>query len=222
VRNDHKDARSLVRKGWNDINYSLSVGHSAMSMSLGSIVLYSHSGAQRALSFRSARLNVITGDSKTGKSAIIDIIDYCMGHCNVAEGVIRRSVSWFAIELLNGKDTLFIARKNPGPGTDTGGDIYIRRGTYDAPPAFSKLQKTIIEEELTSLLSRLVGISENEHQPESGTRLPLTATIRHALFLCFQKQDEIDNRERLFHPTGRPIYPASNQGHISLLSRGCG
>ncbi len=152
---------------------------------------------------------MITGDSKTGKSAIIDIIDYCMGrsHCNVAEGVIRRSVSWFAIELLNGEDTLFIARKNPGPGTDIGGDIYLRRGTYDEPPPLADLRKTIVEGELISLLSRLLGISENEHRPETGTRMPLAATIRHALFLCFQKQDEIDNRERLFHRQGDQFIP---------------
>ena len=66
-----------------------------MSMSIGAIILYSHTGEQRELTFKTGCLNVITGDSKTGKSAIIDIIDYCLGRssCNVAEGVIRRSVA---------------------------------------------------------------------------------------------------------------------------------
>ncbi|WP_306028840.1 DUF3732 domain-containing protein [Stappia sp. MMSF_3263] len=180
-----------------------------MSMSIGAIVLYSRSGEQRRLAFKSRGFNVITGDSKTGKSAIIDIIDYCLGRssCNVAEGVIRRSVSWFAVCLLNGEDELFVARKNPGPGTDTGGEIYVRRGTFDAPPAFDELARNVVESELISLLSRFVGISENEHRPQSGTRLPLQATIRHALFLCFQKQDEIDNRDRLFHRQGDQFIP---------------
>jgi hypothetical protein len=180
-----------------------------MSMSIGAIVLYSHSGEERELTFKSGGLNVITGDSKTGKSAIIDIIDYCLGRssCNVAEGVIRRSVSWFAVRLLNGDDELFIARRNPGPGTDTGGEIYVRRGTFDAAPAFNELARNMVEPELISLLSRFVGISENEHRPQSGSRLPLQATIRHALFLCFQKQDEIDNRDRLFHRQGDQFIP---------------
>jgi len=180
-----------------------------MSMSIGAIVLYSHSGEQRELTFKSGCLNIITGDSKTGKSAIIDIIDYCLGRssCNVAEGVIRRSVSWFAVRLLNGEDELFVARRNPGPGTDTGGEIYVRRGRFDAPPAFDELARNMVEAELISLLSRFVGISENEHRPQNGTRLPLQATIRHALFLCFQKQDEIDNRDRLFHRQGDQFIP---------------
>lgn len=180
-----------------------------MSMSIGAIVLYSHAGETRELTFKAGCLNVITGDSKTGKSAIIDIIDYCLGRssCNVAEGVIRRSVSWFAVLLLNGEDELFVARRNPGPGTDTGGEFFVRRGRFDALPAFDELTRNIVEAELISLLSRFVGISENEHRPQTGTRLPLQATIRHALFLCFQKQDEIDNRDRLFHRQGDQFIP---------------
>ncbi len=180
-----------------------------MSICIGAIILYSHSGQQRELTFNTAGLNIITGDSKTGKSAIIDIIDYCLGRssCNVAEGVIRRSVSWFAVRLKMRNDELFVARKNPGKGTDTGGDIYVRRGSFDAPPAFEELARNMVEPELVSLLSRFIGISENEHRPRSGTRLPLQATIRHSLFLCFQKQDEIDSRERLFHRQGEQFIP---------------
>ena len=134
---------------------------------------------------------------------------YCLGRssCNVAEGVIRRSVAWFAVRLVNGDDELFVARKNPGPGTDTGGDIYVRRGSFDVPPAYEDLARNMVEGDLISLLSRFVGISENEHRPISGTRHPLQATIRHALFLCFQKQDEIDNRDRLFHRQGDQFIP---------------
>jgi hypothetical protein len=178
-------------------------------MVIKQIVLYSHSGEQRPLIFRKGCLNVITGDSKTGKSAIIDIIDYCLGRgsCNVAEGVIRRSVSWFALEIENGGSVLFIARKNPGPGTDAGSEIYVRRGAYDEPPLFGDLSRNMAEGELVSLLTRFIGVSENEHRPQSGTRLPLEATIRHALFLCFQKQDEIDNRDRLFHRQGDQFIP---------------
>jgi hypothetical protein len=180
-----------------------------MTMSIQAIILYSHYGAQRSLTFKRGCLNVITGDSKTGKSAIIDIIDYCLGRsrCNVAEGVIRRSVSWFGLEIVNSDDTLFIARRNPGPGTDLGSEIYIRRGVFDTPPAFEDLTKNVLEEELISLLSRFIDISENEHRPQTGTRRPLQATIRHALFLCFQKQDEIDNRDRLFHRQGDEFIP---------------
>jgi DNA repair ATPase RecN len=64
-----------------------------MSFLIKSIIIYSHTGEQRTLDFNTTGLNIITGKSKTGKSAIIDIVDYCLyrGSFNVAEGVIRNS-----------------------------------------------------------------------------------------------------------------------------------
>ncbi len=60
---------------------------------------------------------------------------------------------------------------------------------------------------LIRLLTRFAGIAENENRPLFGTRGPLQATVRHALWLCFQKQDEIASRDRLFHRQGDPIIP---------------
>lgn len=180
-----------------------------MTLKIRSLYLYSHAGEQRQLTFHSSGLSIITGDSKTGKSAIIDIIDYCFGRsrCYVAEGVIRQKVSWFGLDISSEDDQLFIARKNPGPGIETGSDIFVRRGSYDQPPSFEELDKNISIEALVRLVTRFCGISENENRPLTGTRGPLQATIRHALFLCFQKQDEIDNRDRLFHRQGDQFIP---------------
>lgn len=180
-----------------------------MSFTINSITIYSYDGEQRTLPFRQSGLNIITGKSKTGKSSIIDIIEYCFGRgeCYVAEGVIRQHVSWFAVEIQNKDDVLFIARRNPGQTQTTNPDIFIRRGSYPEPPVYPELQKNIAEEGLTPLITQFAGISENEHRPISGTRLPLQATIRHALFLCIQDQNEIDSRNRLFHRQGDQFIP---------------
>jgi len=179
-----------------------------MTVELKAVHIYSHTGEIRSIVFHSG-LNIITGKSKTGKSAIIDIVDYCLGRgtCYVAEGVIRQKVSWFAIEIARDDDHLFIARKNPGPSVETSQEIYIRRGAFTVPPALGEIIKNITLEALVRLLTRFSGIAENENRPISGTRRPLQATIRHALFLCFQKQDEIDNRDRLFHRQGEDFIP---------------
>ena len=102
---------------------------------------------------------------------------------------------------------LFIGRRNPESGKRTNPDIFVRRGDYPVPPSLSELSKNITEATRLSLLTRFAGIEENEHRPLSGTRGPLQATIRHALFLCFQKQDEIASRERLFHRQGEQFIP---------------
>jgi hypothetical protein len=68
---------------------------------------------------------VLTGASKTGKSAIIDIVDYCTGRseCNVADGVIRKHVGWYAILFQLREGQIFIARRNPELGEKTSPDI---------------------------------------------------------------------------------------------------
>ncbi len=74
-----------------------------MSLQLRSISIYSHEGERRDVEFRLGSLNIVTGASKTGKSALLDIVDYCWGRaeCTVAEGEIRKSVSWFLLHLDN-------------------------------------------------------------------------------------------------------------------------
>lgn len=180
-----------------------------MSFILRSISVYSVNGNRRTVEFHRSGLNIITGQAKTGKSAIIDIIDYCFGRreCFIAEGIIRQHVSWFAVEIENKSDILFVGRRNPGSSRRTSSEIYIRRGQYSDLPRFDDLQKNTSEDALIRLLTRFAGITENENRPLSGTRGPLQATVRHALFLCFQKQDEIASRDRLFHRQGDQFIP---------------
>ncbi|WP_215766981.1 DUF3732 domain-containing protein [Gluconobacter cerinus] len=176
-----------------------------MTFQIANIILYSHDGRIRELPFRIGELNIITGASKTGKSALIDIVDYCTGRddCYVAEGVIRRYVSWFAVLFQAGDSQIFVARRNPGPGNKTSPDIYVQRGTTIEPPAISVLAKNFTLDALGKMLDAAVGINENQHRPPMGqTRNPLTANIRHALTFSFQDQDEIDSKKILFHRTG--------------------
>ncbi|MEQ9507041.1 MAG: DUF3732 domain-containing protein [Hyphomonas sp.] len=178
-------------------------------MIISKLIIYSHDGEMRTVDFHEHGLNIITGRSKTGKSSIIDIIDYCLGRgeCYVADGVIRQFVSWFGIALKNGDDQLFIARRNPPRNRNSDPDVFIRRDSVEELPNYPELRPNIPVNELEKLVTRFAGIAENEHRPDTGTRRPLKANISHALFLCFQKQDEIASRERLFHRQGDPFIP---------------
>ncbi|WP_077001031.1 DUF3732 domain-containing protein [Variovorax sp. KK3] len=175
-----------------------------MSMQIAKIVLYSHRGEIREVSFRLGAMNILTGASKTGKSAIIDIIDYCSGRseCNVAAGVIRKHVSWYAIIFQLGEGQLFVARKNPGVGDKTSPDVYIARGKAIEIPPFEELHKNITVDALEKFLGSAIGISENEHRPDLQTRDPLEANFRHALLFSLQDQNDIDSKQRLFHRQG--------------------
>lgn len=70
-------------------------------MQIQELVLYGRNGKVRHLPFSLGTVNIITGKSKSGKSAVGDIIDYCMGgsSCNIADGVVRDTVDWYGLLL---------------------------------------------------------------------------------------------------------------------------
>lgn len=178
-------------------------------MQIQSVILYSNDGRVRELRLRPNSVNVITGGSRTGKTALLDIIDYCTGRnpCNVPAGVIRSKVSWFAVVLSFPEGPVFVARRCPGPTASTSPDIMIDIGR-DAAPAVGELLPNITRDGLLEQLDRLLGIIPNEHVPPAGqTRRPLHATVDHAKFLVFQGQSEIASREFLFHRQGEPFIP---------------
>lgn len=182
-----------------------------MSFSIKALIVYSHSGEKRVIEFQEHGLNIITGKSKTGKSAIIDIVDYCLGRgsYNIAEGFIRKRVSWFGLHLTRNGDDVFIARDNPGSGATTGSKVYFKRGAFESYPTIDEIGKNTTENSLKKFVTQYAGIVENENRPISGTRSPLSANISHALFMCFQKQGTVASQDQLFHRMNEDFLPQS-------------
>lgn len=176
-----------------------------MSIQILDIVVYSSRGERRSLSLRPGEMNIITGDSKTGKSALISIVDYCLGSssCEVPEGVIRNSVSWYGVRLSDGEAQHFVARRSPDPGRTTTSDAYYSVGTRVALPEATALSATTNIDSVVERLTSVVGIGLNLHEPPEGqTRHPLSAKLRHALAFVFQRQNEISQPGFLFHKQG--------------------
>lgn len=173
-----------------------------MTIQLLDIVVFSHDGRRRILSLNSGRVNIITGASKTGKSALVDIVDYCFGagECRVPEGPIRRSVSWFGVRLQLKTGQAFVARRCPGPRALSSEDCFVEIADEIVVPEAALLRQTTNSKGLGALLTGWTGIHDNIHEPPPGqTRQVLSANVRHALALCFQPQDEIIRRQQLFH-----------------------
>ena len=182
-----------------------------MSFQIKDIVVYSKGGQKKVVSLKIGELNIITGASKTGKSALIEIIDYCLGskECKIPEGVIRETVSWVGLRLKITDGMLFIARK-VHPKQSFSSDIYYTIGKNVEIPEFSQLIKNINLDGLREFLTEITGIEDNRNEvPKGQTRLPLFAHVRHALLYCFQAQEEIINKKCLFHNQSEPFVSQS-------------
>ena len=162
-------------------------------MQIRELVLYGYNGKVRHLQFALGKVNIITGRSKSGKSAIGDIIDYCMGgeSCNIADGIVRDNVSWYGLLLQFDNERVFVARKNPDKGQQTTSASYIEVGDKIEVPESCNFSANTNSAGIEKALTQRIGISENLNMPPDGqSRLPLAANIRHALYYCFQGQDE--------------------------------
>ena len=181
-----------------------------MSFQIRDIVLYSSKGAIRTVTFEPGKVNIITGKSKTGKTALVEVIDYCLGssECSIPQGPMRQGVAWFGIRLQLAEGQLFVARRVPKATEKTTSEIYLEIGGEVSIPPLSSLRGNINFEALRPTLSKAAGIGENLHVPAEGqTRLPLEANIRHALHYCFQPQYEIISPKILFHNQSEDFVP---------------
>lgn len=171
-------------------------------MQIRELVLYGYNGEVRHLPFALGQVNIITGRSKSGKSVVGDIIDYCLGgdSCNIADGVVRDNVAWYGLLLQFEHERVFVARKNPDKGQQTTGVCYIDIGEKIEAPDNCDFSSNTNVSGIEESLTRRIGISENLNTPPEGqSRLPIAANIRHALYYCFQGQDEIAAKNFLFH-----------------------
>ena len=134
------------------------------------IVAYSHDGRLRAVHIEPGRVNIISGDSRTGKSAILGIVDYCFGasECDVPEGKVRRNVSWFGLLLQTKRGQAFVARQVPLGDGKSSESVYVKTDTEVGIPPAVELRPTTNRDGLRSLLASWVGMSDYLHEPPPG------------------------------------------------------
>jgi hypothetical protein len=181
-------------------------------MQIKSIILYSHSGKKRVLSFQIGKVNIITGKSKTGKSAITDIIDYCLGRSKflIPEGIIREAVAWYAVIFELHNCQILIAKPSPTGYATSQSQVYVEVGREILIPDLSQLSPNSNDDALVVELSGLLGISANQNTPsQDESREALRATSRHSKFYLFQDQNTISNKHCLFHRQQEDFIPQS-------------
>ncbi len=181
-------------------------------MQIENIILYKDAKHIRIVPFELGKVNIITGESKSGKTALIDIIDYCLGSkdCKVAEGVIRDNVFWFAITIvLNESEEYFIARMNPSiKGVSSISEIFLQKGPFNNNyPAFDEIVTNSNLTGLKEFLSRKLNIAENLQVAEGNTREALEVNFKHSRIYCYQPQTLIAQRDYLFFNQTEPFVP---------------
>ena len=99
-----------------------------MKSYIKSIIIFDKNGEKRTVPLKQG-VNIITGESKTGKSALVEIIDYCLcsTRCTVPKGKITEFSYLYTLVMLIGDSTYIIARYN----WDDGGKMHFSKEAAD-------------------------------------------------------------------------------------------
>ena len=143
-------------------------------------------------------MNVIAGGSKTGKSAIIPIVDYCLSadKCTVPVGPIREACSWFGILLSSEHGRHLLARREPGEQQSTG-DMYLLEGDRIAIPDIVHRNTSV--QVVKAHLDELAGLTRLNFDLEAtGSGFRGRPSFRDMTAFMFQPQNVVANPAVLF------------------------
>jgi hypothetical protein len=170
-----------------------------MYFQLRSLILWPRiEAAPRIVEFEPGVVNVISGASKTGKSAVIPIVDYCLGSekCAIPVGIIRESCAWFGIvvETLEGQKLL--ARREPGDQQQTGDMILVESPDVEIPYRIS--QRTHNVDDIKATLNRLSGLPSLDFEPGDEVGYRARPSFRDLMAFTFQPQNIVANPDVMF------------------------
>lgn len=117
---------------------------------------------------------MVTGESASGKSALLEVIRYCLGSGDfrIPEGVIAGSVAWYALRLRTPGGEALVARPRPQHGRATTTDMFLRLGRHVSTPALPDLVINANVDSVRGELGRLIGIAENASPIPAGASRP--------------------------------------------------
>ncbi|RQM47087.1 DUF3732 domain-containing protein [Paraburkholderia bannensis] len=168
-----------------------------MNFGFDSIILWSNSGEQRRLDFARNKVNVLSGESHTGKSALLDIIDYCFlaSSHKLPYSVINENVAWYGLKFFINDKTFVLARRSPN-GNQVSDEYYFSSAGVipDFPATKSR------EADIRQILEGEFHIDEKVTVAYGGSAIKANSKISFRYFFLFNtiSEDIITNRELFF------------------------
>jgi hypothetical protein len=170
-----------------------------MHFQLLKVILWPRDGKEpRVVNFQPHMVNVISGASKTGKSSVIPIIDYCLGSekCAIPVGVIREACSWFGVLVDTLEGQKLLARREPG-GLKASGEMVLLEGpVVEVPVAITSKNQNV--DYVKAVLNRLSGLSNLQFESGTDERFKSRVSFRDLMAFLFQPQNIVANPDVLF------------------------
>lgn len=169
-----------------------------MNFHIDNLFIWLKNGKKRTINFLPNKVNIVTGSSNTGKTAILDIFDYCFfsSKHKISESMINENAEWYGIRFSIGGKKYTIARKAP-VGRVVSSD-YFFSSVGDVPKDAPVSNNT--ETALKLTLGAEFGIDQDTTVSYGGNTLKANSKISLRYFLMFNtvSQDIITHSEQFF------------------------
>lgn len=165
------------------------------------VAYYSHDGRVRKLKFETGQLNIITGASGTGKSAVIQTIDYCFGSstCEIPAFITDRVMA-VAIKMVGGPTQAVVGRRIRTGASKTSHQMFFDFGSScDLPERGDLLKGETTRESARAGMERLFGISDAALQAGPGEEENARISLRQATAFMYLTKNVIDSERTLLH-----------------------
>lgn len=153
----------------------------------------------RRLPFELGKVNVISGASRTGKSAVIPIIDYCLGAgtCTIPVNTIRKHCEWFGVVVATAQGDKLLARREPGAQRSTDDMFLLEADRITEIP--HRVAKNTNADAVKRLLDELAGLSKLDFSGgDESTGFDARPSFRDLAAFTFQPQNVVANPDILF------------------------
>lgn len=166
-----------------------------MKFDLKHIILWLKNGKKRTLDFENNKVNIITGKQSTGKSTIIEIIDYCFfaSSKNMPEGeIIDKNVEWYGINFGINDKNFTIARHQ---------DIDLKKYYFSSDGTIPETPiDNFKEENIKNIIDTEFSIDANVVFPYGGKEITKDSKISPRYFMLFntQRRDTLSHQDTLF------------------------
>ena len=170
-----------------------------MKFAIKKLILWMNdeAGYIRELEFEENKINVISGESNTGKTAILHIVDYCLfsSKHKIAESKINENVAWYGLNFLINDKHYTIARKAPHRATVSGEYYFSSVGELPKKPS-----SNMTESALKELLETEFNIDKDVTIPFGGKALKANSKIslRYFMLFCTISGDIVQHSEVFF------------------------
>lgn len=175
-----------------------------MNIIIKQIAVFNEEGSKKRVQFQDG-LNIITGDSKTGKSALIEIVDYCLfaKRSSIPKGKITDFASLFVVVFQIEENYLVVGR--PSPKASNNNEAYFGiEFSYEKKlrnlqlDYFDHISPKPIKNDVQLDFERHIGMSINKLDNGEEKKIG-KLSIRDTVSFLFQHQNLIASKHALFY-----------------------